>query len=600
MAESQSLSDALDRLRRDAAAPGGHLPPPWDGDIVADDAFLDRTKPLIESDPALLLAISHEALRQAEARGDEPGAARALSRVASASMALGHPEAIAVHERAVERALLSGDLLLRSRAMVARTGTLTKVGRYADALEMGLQGLTACLALDRADLLNSLLLNLTGVLYELGDHEWALELVAEQRQLLRAAGGSADDFSALDNNEGLVWCAIGRLHRDAGDDAGARDALARARACVERSCEGTMASPSEDRLLTRVDSVVTVLVELPDVDAARAWVERVAQVLQGRIEGIPAFMARLDLCRIEVELAAGSGSGRDLLERLRRIERSSHYDLAAGDLRVRILRLLASACERVGDWEAASRYWREWSAQEAAARASRSIQRARVARNAIRAMRNEAMSYFAHDLRLPLTVAMQQLRATRDDPQAGPLLERLDAAETGVRRALDIADQALAILRAEHLDRSGLVEVDLGEIADDVCEVHAPLPSSGVRLHRDFVPGMQISGDRALLSRLIENLLSNALRHAPEGSAVGVKVERVDGDVVLSVRDEGPGLPLSMKLRLFQRHAADRESGGHGLGLALVARVARLHGARLKVDSGPGRGTTVSLSFRAR
>jgi signal transduction histidine kinase len=77
---------------------------------------------------------------------------------------------------------------------------------------------------------------------------------------------------------------------------------------------------------------------------------------------------------------------------------------------------------------------------------------------------------------------------------------------------------------------------------------------------------------------------------------VEVNVRRqADGRVRLSVADAGPGLPLDMRVRLFQRFATGSVRKGNGLGLAMVARAARVHQAGIEVDSGPGRGTTVSL-----
>jgi signal transduction histidine kinase len=101
-----------------------------------------------------------------------------------------------------------------------------------------------------------------------------------------------------------------------------------------------------------------------------------------------------------------------------------------------------------------------------------------------------------------------------------------------------------------------------------------------------------------LLGRALDNLLSNALRHAPDGSSVCVKVARQDGLASMSVRDRGPGLPMSMRTRLFQRYATDRTDGGNGLGLALVARVARQHQARVQVQTETGQGTTISLLMK--
>ena len=67
---------------------------------------------------------------------------------------------------------------------------------------------------------------------------------------------------------------------------------------------------------------------------------------------------------------------------------------------------------------------------------------------------------------------------------------------------------------------------------------------------------------------------------------------------MLSVSDHGPGLPLAMRTRLFERYASGRGEGGNGLGLALVARVARLHDARVAVQTPDGQGTMVTLSIK--
>jgi signal transduction histidine kinase len=120
-----------------------------------------------------------------------------------------------------------------------------------------------------------------------------------------------------------------------------------------------------------------------------------------------------------------------------------------------------------------------------------------------------------------------------------------------------------------------------------------------VRLERRVRLQVRVRGDRVLLMRALGNLLSNAFKHAPPGSAVRVRLQSRRDGVWLSVSDQGPGMPLDMRVRLFQRFATGSVRKGNGLGLAMVARAARVHQARIEVDSEVGRGTTVALVLNA-
>ncbi|MCK6574774.1 ATP-binding protein [Myxococcota bacterium] len=99
-----------------------------------------------------------------------------------------------------------------------------------------------------------------------------------------------------------------------------------------------------------------------------------------------------------------------------------------------------------------------------------------------------------------------------------------------------------------------------------------------------------VRGDERWLRRAVDNLLSNAVRYAPEGTAVDVRL-RVDGDfVVLTLRDRGPGVTPALRARLFERFVTDRtDADGTGLGLAIVRSVAEHHGGRVRlVEVSPG------------
>jgi signal transduction histidine kinase len=134
-------------------------------------------------------------------------------------------------------------------------------------------------------------------------------------------------------------------------------------------------------------------------------------------------------------------------------------------------------------------------------------------------------------------------------------------------------------------------------LADDVCERLTPPIAAGLELRRNIHAGAEVLGDRNLLERALSNLIANALQHSKSRAVVEVQV-RVDGErAVLAVLDDGPGLPPHIRARLFQRYATGRADAGNGLGLALVARVARLHDARLTV-SAPDTAHRIEMTFK--
>jgi signal transduction histidine kinase len=115
-------------------------------------------------------------------------------------------------------------------------------------------------------------------------------------------------------------------------------------------------------------------------------------------------------------------------------------------------------------------------------------------------------------------------------------------------------------------------------------------------------PGATISGARDELHRLALNLLENALRHTDPGTAVEASVERVNGQVVLSVEDDGPGIPAELHDKVFERFFrgdGDR-SGSSGLGLAIVRAVAESHAGTVTLeDPLDGRGARFVVRFPA-
>lgn len=232
--------------------------------------------------------------------------------------------------------------------------------------------------------------------------------------------------------------------------------------------------------------------------------------------------------------------------------------------------------------------------------------------NALLARLDEALSAqrrftadAAHELRTPLAALKLQVglatRAHDDAQRAGALAEL----EAGVDRAAHLVDQLLTMARLEPESPERRSEpVDLAALARDAIVARAPLAGDKrIDLGHTGAASAAVTGDPAMLSMLLGNLLDNALRYTPAEGRVDVATEVRDGGVVLSVIDTGPGIPPAERERVFERfyRGTAQSAGpqtGSGLGLSIVRRIAAAHGATVSLDEGPdGRGLAVHVRF---
>lgn len=200
----------------------------------------------------------------------------------------------------------------------------------------------------------------------------------------------------------------------------------------------------------------------------------------------------------------------------------------------------------------------------------------------------------AHELRTPLQRLLSDLEELQsvEDPQRQRLLcaQAIDAAH-GLHR---IFDMLLRIARIESGGRASEERsVDLGTLAEDAADSYRfDAEDKGIRLKTEIDPGLTVTGDPDMIFQALSNLIENALKYVPEGSEVVVRAVERDGHKILSVRDNGPGVPADDLGRLterFYRAHATSTAQGSGLGLSLVAAVASRHGAPLHLrDAGPG------------
>jgi two-component system sensor histidine kinase CpxA len=206
----------------------------------------------------------------------------------------------------------------------------------------------------------------------------------------------------------------------------------------------------------------------------------------------------------------------------------------------------------------------------------------------------------SHELRSPLTRLDVAADLALTSPDRGASLGRI---KREIVRLSSLVDELLQLTRAEG-DPSARIpeEVQLDELVRDLvfdCAVEAE--AKGCRLALRAEESGAIRGERELLRRAIENVVRNAIRHAPEGTAVEIELERRDGVASLMIRDRGPGVPDDRLEAIFQpffRVEPDRSrtSGGVGLGLAIARRAVVLHRGRISArNAGPGLAVSIEL-----
>lgn len=214
----------------------------------------------------------------------------------------------------------------------------------------------------------------------------------------------------------------------------------------------------------------------------------------------------------------------------------------------------------------------------------------------------------AHDLRTPITRA----RAELEDALSGarPPEELRAAIERAVEHLDGITAVFEALLRISEIEagsrRSAFQTFDLAPVLAGVVDLYAAVAEDReVALIAATPDTLPVRGDRALLQQAVANLLDNALKFTPPGSAVRLTAEREDTGVAIRVTDAGPGIPEVDRPRAaerFFRGETARNTPGSGLGLALVQAVMQLHGGELRLeDARPGLSATLFLpSERAR
>jgi two-component system sensor histidine kinase CpxA len=206
----------------------------------------------------------------------------------------------------------------------------------------------------------------------------------------------------------------------------------------------------------------------------------------------------------------------------------------------------------------------------------------------------------SHELRSPLarlTFEAEMVRKTTDRDAAAVRLRR------EIERLSELVGTLIDMARAE--GEPGTIEItdfSLNELLQSTvedCEMEAA--ARGCELFLAFSDVVEFRGDEELLRRALENVVRNAVRYAPSGTRVEVSMHRKDGNAVITVRDQGPGIPVDLVEKIFDpffRVDSSREekTGGLGLGLAIARRAVRVHHGDIVAEAGnPGALMRITL-----
>jgi signal transduction histidine kinase len=285
-----------------------------------------------------------------------------------------------------------------------------------------------------------------------------------------------------------------------------------------------------------------------------------------------------------IAISAGYFLSEGLTDRIRLLDAASQR-IAAGDLEVRV------PVDGNDEMAGLGRTFNEMVTQ---------LQAAQTQQKELNKLRRDLIAWIGHDLRTPLTSIRAILEALADgvveDPQT--VQRYLQTAQRDVRSLSGLINDLFDL---SQMDAGGL-QLDcrpnsITDLISDTIESFSELAArQQVTLTGQVAPEVDpVKMDAARIGRVLNNLVSNALRHTAAGGRVSIRAWREAGDLQVEVRDNGEGIHSEDLLHIFDRFyrgekSRSRESGGSGLGLAIAKGIVEAHGGRIWVESKPGQG----------
>ncbi|PYY34396.1 sensor histidine kinase [Curtobacterium sp. MCPF17_011] len=204
----------------------------------------------------------------------------------------------------------------------------------------------------------------------------------------------------------------------------------------------------------------------------------------------------------------------------------------------------------------------------------------------------------SHELRSPLATIRQHAEVARAHPDVTGTADLADVVLDEGARLQELVESLLLLTRVDERGRDRDRAVDLDDLV--FAEASRPRSAQGAAIRVDVsgVAPARVSGDDRLLGRVVRNLVDNAVRHAADAVVVALRTD--GGGAVLTVDDDGHGVPEADRTRVFERfvrldEGRARDAGGSGLGLAIVDAVVRGHGGSVTVSAAPGGGARFTV-----
>jgi len=229
-----------------------------------------------------------------------------------------------------------------------------------------------------------------------------------------------------------------------------------------------------------------------------------------------------------------------------------------------------------------------------AATMNRMLERLEGARNSQRRFVSDA----SHELRSPITVIRQHAEVALAHPDQVTAAELAEVVLAEQQRMQRLVEDLLLLARADEHVPLAREAVDLDDLAFE--EGHRLRSTTSKRVDTSGVSAARMQGDADALRRMFRNVGENAARHA--SSRVDITLVQRGDEVVLTVDDDGPGIPESERARVLQRfvrldEARSRDEGGSGLGLSIVDEVVRAHGGSMSIGQSPIGGARISVTL---